>query len=160
MAITSAISQCGYSISHNGNNICHHITKVAFHLPHWQQHLPIIQLWMSHHNGNTICHRIKTTLANICHHNRHTVIWQLHLPIKITKNIIEINILQTPSKVFVLQSKTFSIHLMKPCLMDWQKVVIIEKLFCYREIELIDIIKQTRNLHLFISRLTFCNIRP
>ena len=38
----------------------------------------------------------------------HIIIWQLHLPIKIAKNIIKINILQTPSKVDVLQSKRFS----------------------------------------------------
>ena len=34
--------------------------------------------------------------------------WLLHLPIKIIKNIIKINILQRPSKVGILQSKTFS----------------------------------------------------
>ena len=36
------------------------------------------------------------------------MIWQLHLPIKITKNIIKIIILQTPIKVGALQSKIFS----------------------------------------------------
>ena len=39
LAITSAISQSGYSICHNGNNISH-LTKWLFHLPQWQQHQP------------------------------------------------------------------------------------------------------------------------
>ena len=38
--------------------------------------------------------------------------------------------------------KHFPIHLMKPCQVDWQKLVITEILFFYREIELINIIKQ------------------
>ena len=63
---------------------------------------------LSQQSGNTICHRIKTTVANICHHNCHITIWLLHLQNQNYKNIIKINILQTPSKVGVLQSKTFS----------------------------------------------------
>ena len=37
---------------------------------------------------------------------------------------------------------------MKPCQVDWQKLVITEILFCYREIELINIIKQNEKLTL------------
>ena len=50
---------------------------------------------------------------------------------------------QTPSKVGVLQSITFPIHQMKPCLLDWWKLVFLTKFYSVIVKLSFDIEKQT-----------------
>ena len=52
---------------------------------------------------------------------------------QISIQIINHNILHTPSNVGVMARKTFPIHQMKPCLLDWQKLVILKKIYPVEE---------------------------
>ena len=65
-------------------------------------------------------------------------------------DVVPDNIPQTPSKVVVLQSITFPIHQMKPCQLNWQKLVFLtEKLSFSLEYVKLKILK----LHVLILRI-------
>ena len=117
MAITSAIKNSGHNI---------------YHKQYWQQHQPI-KIKMATKSaiviqGNNICQSPLAMVININHHTKvdktqktsSLIIWLNNKKFKIIYN----NFPHTPSKVGVIEGKHFPLHWMKPCQLDWRKLVL------------------------------------
>ena len=104
-----------------------HWTKCQYPLPPTVNSLWQMPLSWHNINGNYICHS--------------------------NYQIIKMSTPQTPSKVGILQSITFPIYQMKPCLLDWWKLVFFTKFYSVIVKLSFDIEKKNRmrTLHSFIK---------
>ena len=101
-------------------------------------------------SDNNICHTKSTKLAKSITNDKYVKIWQYKHP---KLYIITFHIHH--QKWVLWQGKHFPIHRMKPCQMDWRKLVVLEKCILLKRILVISLkIKQNEKLTCLYKRNT------